>query len=177
MKKRIDLVLSGGGARGLAHIGVIKELTQRGYEIASVTGTSIGALIGAMYVLGKLQEFTSFLEQQTQESIMNLMDFTISGHGLIRGNRFFNELQKIAPDRNIEDLSITTTIIASDMISGQEIILNKGSLYQAVRASVAIPSVIKPIYKNGMILVDGGVTNPFPLNYAKNMEKVISFWA
>lgn len=68
MKKRIDLVLSGGGARGLAHIGVIKELTQRGYEIASVTGTSIGALIGAMYVLGKLQEFTSFLEQQTQES-------------------------------------------------------------------------------------------------------------
>lgn len=171
MKKRIDLVLSGGGARGLAHIGVIKELTQRGYEIASVTGTSIGALIGAMYVLGKLQEFTSFLEQQTQESIMNLMDFTISGHGLIRGNRFFNELQKIAPDRNIEDLSITTTIMASDMISGQEIILNKGSLYQAVRASVAIPSVIKPIYKNGMILVDGGVTNPFPLNYAKKYGK------
>lgn len=171
MKKRIDLVLSGGGARGLAHIGVIKELTKRGYEISSITGTSIGALIGAMYVLGKLHEFTLFLEQQTQESIISLMDFTISGHGLIRGNRFVNELQKIAPDKNIEDLSIPITIIASDMISGQEIPLNKGSLYQAVRASVAIPSVIKPIYKNGMILVDGGVTNPFPLNHAKKHGK------
>lgn len=173
MKKKIDLVLSGGGARGLAHIGVINELINQGYEIASVTGTSIGSLIGAMFVLGKLQEFSQFLKQQTQESIINLMDFTISGHGLIRGRRFFKSLQDIAPDRNIEEISIPITIIATDLISGKEVIINKGSLYQAVRASIAIPTIIKPIYKNGMILVDGGITNPFPLNHAPQNNLVV----
>lgn len=165
MKERINLVLSGGGARGLAHIGVIREIESRGYDIASIVGTSIGALVGAMYVQGKLQEFAAFLEKQNQESIMRLMDFTLSGHGLIRGKRFFDELQKIAPDRNIEDIPIPITIIASDLITGREVAISSGSLYQAVRASVAIPTIIKPIYKNGMILVDGGVTNPFPLNH------------
>lgn len=173
MKKKIDLVLSGGGARGLAHIGVINELINQGYEIASVTGTSIGSLIGAMFVLGKLQEFSQFLKQQTQESIINLMDFTISGHGLIRGRRFFKSLQDIAPDRNIEEISIPITIIATDLISGKEVIINKGSLYQAVRASIAIPTIIKPIYKNGMILVDGGITNPFPLNHSPQNNLVV----
>lgn len=173
MKKKIDLVLSGGGARGLAHIGVINELINQGYEIASVTGTSIGSLIGAMFVLGKLQEFSQFLKQQTQESIINLMDFTISGHGLIRGRRFFKSLQDIAPDRNIEEISIPITIIATDLISGKEVIINKGSLFQAVRASIAIPTIIKPIYKNGMILVDGGITNPFPLNHAPQNNLVV----
>lgn len=173
MKKKIDLVLSGGGARGLAHIGVINELINQGYEIASVTGTSIGSLIGAMFVLGKLQEFSQFLKQQTQESIINLMDFTISGHGLIRGRRFFKSLQDIAPDRNIEEISIPITIIATDLISGKEVIINKGSLFQAVRASIAIPTIIKPIYKNGMILVDGGITNPFPLNHAPQNNLVL----
>lgn len=173
MKKKIDLVLSGGGARGLAHIGVINELINQGYEIASVTGTSIGSLIGAMFVLGKLQEFSQFLKQQTQESIINLMDFTISGHGLIRGRRFFKSLQDIAPDRNIEEISIPITIIATDLISGKEVIINKGSLYQAVRASIAIPTIIKPIYKNGMILVDGGITNPFPLNHSPQNNLVL----
>lgn len=173
MKKKIDLVLSGGGARGLAHIGVINELISQGYEIASVTGTSIGSLIGAMFVLGKLQEFSQFLKQQTQESIINLMDFTISGHGLIRGRRFFKSLQDIAPDRNIEEISIPITIIATDLISGKEVIINKGSLFQAVRASIAIPTIIKPIYKNGMILVDGGITNPFPLNHAPQNNLVL----
>lgn len=173
MKKKINLVLSGGGARGLAHIGVINELINQGYEIASVTGTSIGSLIGAMFVLGKLQEFSQFLKQQTQESIINLMDFTISGHGLIRGRRFFKSLQDIAPDRNIEEISIPITIIATDLISGKEVIINKGSLYQAVRASIAIPTIIKPIYKNGMILVDGGITNPFPLNHAPQNNLVV----
>lgn len=173
MKKKIDLVLSGGGARGLAHIGVIKELLRQGYEITSVTGTSIGSLIGAMFVLGKLQEFSHFLEQQTQESMLNLMDFTISGHGLIRGRRFFKALQAIAPDKNIEDIPIPITIIATDLIRGKEVVIRKGSLYQAVRASIAIPTVIKPIYKNGMILVDGGVTNPFPLNHAPHNNLVL----
>lgn len=173
MKKKIDLVLSGGGARGLAHIGVINELINQGYEIASVTGTSIGSLIGAMFVLGKLQEFSQFLKQQTQESIINLMDFTISGHGLIRGRRFFKSLQDIASDRNIEEISIPITIIATDLISGKEVIINKGSLFQAVRASIAIPTIIKPIYKNGMILVDGGITNPFPLNHAPQNNLVL----
>lgn len=170
MKKKISLVLSGGGARGIAHIGVIEELEKQGYEIFSISGTSIGALIGGVYALGKMEEFKNWLYTLDKAKVFNLIDFTLSKQGLIKGDKVLNKMKDFIPDSNIEDLKISYCAIAADILNKEEVVFTSGSLYDAIRASIAIPTVITPVTVDGRILVDGGILNNIPINHAKRMK-------
>lgn len=164
MKKQIALVLSGGGARGLAHIGIIEELESRGYQIHSVAGTSIGALVGGIYAAGKLPELKQwFLEMDVLE-LLQLVDFTFSPHGFIKADKVFNSLKGIIPDTDIAGLRIPYTATAYDLANDEEMVYREGSLFDAIRASVAIPSVFTPVKNGDAVVVDGGVVNNLPLS-------------
>jgi NTE family protein len=164
MKQSVSLVLSSGGARGVAHIGVIEELERQGFEIKSIAGTSMGALVGGMYASGNLKVFRDWMCKLDKKAVFNLVDFTISTNGLVKGNRVIKELKKIIPDVNIEDLPITYTAIATDIKNKKEVVFEKGSLYEAIRASISIPTVFTPYKTDGMVLIDGGILNPIPIN-------------
>ena len=164
MKQPISLVLSGGAARGLAHIGVIEELEEQGFEIKSIAGNSMGAFIAAMYAMDKLQEYKEWILTLDKKEVFKLVDFTFSSQGLIKGDRIFNKMKSFIPDRNIEDLKIPYVAVAADITNMKEVVFTKGSIYKAIRASIAIPTVFTPAKKDNAILVDGGVVNPIPLN-------------
>lgn len=170
MKKKIALVLSGGGARGNAHIGVIEELEQQGFEIASVTGTSMGSLVGGIYARGALPEFKDWMLSLDRRRVFNLVDFTMGKSGMVKGDRVFKAMKAIIPDAPIEDLTIPFAAVAVDLISQREVVFRQGSLYDAVRASVSIPTVLTPIKTNDGLLVDGGVMNNIPVNHAKRFD-------
>ena len=167
MKKNVALVLGSGGARGVAHIGVINELVSQGYNITSISGTSMGALVGGMYATGNLKTFEEWMCSLSKLDVFNLVDFTLSLNGLVKGNKILKEMKEMIPDRNIETLPIPFVAIATDIINGKEVVLNEGSLYDAIRASISIPTVFTPFNYNGLKLVDGGVLNPIPINQVK----------
>ncbi|NOX84540.1 MAG: phospholipase [Chlorobi bacterium] len=167
MNKNIALVLGSGGARGVAHIGVIHELVSQGYQITSVAGASMGAVIGGIYASGKLDEYEKWICQLDKLDVFNLIDFTLSGSGIIKADRVLNEIRKFIPDRNIEDLPVPFTAIATDIRNKKEICFTTGSLYRAIRASISIPMVVTPSYVDGILLVDGGILNPVPVNRVK----------
>lgn len=173
MKKTVSLVLSSGGARGVAHIGVIEELERQGFEISSIAGTSMGALVGGIYASGKLKEYRNWMCLLDKKDVFNLVDFTLSTNGLVKGKRIISELKRIVPDVNIEDLQISFTAVAVDIKNRKEIIFNTGSLYNAIRASISIPTVFTPFKLDGMVLVDGGVINPTPINRVKRSKNDI----
>ena len=164
MKKNVALVLSSGGARGLAHIGAIEELERRGYCITSIAGCSLGALIGAMYAAGKLAEVKEWMVQLDKKKILSLVDFSFSLNHLVKGEKVMDALKEIVPDVNIEDLPIPYAAVATDWNSGKEVVFKKGSLYEAVRSSISIPLFFNPVRKGEMLLVDGGLVNGLPLN-------------
>lgn len=164
MKKNVALVLSSGGARGLAHIGAIEELGRRGYCITSIAGCSMGALIGAMYAAGKLAEVKEWMVQLDKKKILSLVDFSFSLNHLVKGEKVMDALKEIVPDVNIEDLPIPYVAVATDWNSGKEVVFKKGSLYEAVRSSISIPLFFNPVRKGEMLLVDGGLVNGLPLN-------------
>jgi NTE family protein len=170
MKKEVSLVLSSGGARGIAHIGVIEELERRGYTIGSISGTSMGALVGGIYAAGGLKLYKEWMLTLDRMDVFSLVDFTISGRGLVKGDKVLTEMKKIIPDMNIEDFSIPYSAIATDIINGKEIVFDKGSLYEAIRASVSIPTVFTPFEYQGLKLVDGGVLNPVPISRVVRSE-------
>ena len=170
MNRKVALVLSGGGARGLAHIGVIEELEKRGYQINSIAGTSMGALVGGIYSLGKMEEFKNWIISLDKRKVFNLVDFTFSSNGLIKGDRVFKAIKEFIPDTNIEDLKIDFSATASDITNHKEVVYRSGSLYQAVRASVAIPTVLTPVVKGDSIIVDGGVINNIPIKNVKRTD-------
>lgn len=164
-RQKIALVLSTGGARGIAHVGVIEEIERQGYEISSIAGCSMGAMIGAFYVTGKLSKGKEFLYGlKERKEILKLADFAFSKKGLIKGNRIIKELGKIIPNVNIEDLPIPYTAVATNLLDGKEIVFREGNLLEAIRASISLPSVFKPLKKDNMLLTDGGIINPLPLN-------------
>ena len=163
-KQKVSLVLSGGGARGIAHIGVIEKLIEEGYEISSIAGTSMGALVGGVYALGKLEQFKDWLFTLDRLKVFTLIDFTFNKQGLVKGDRILNTMKDFIPDTNIEDLNIPYVAIATDIINRKEIIFNNGSIYEAIRASIAIPSVFTPVKTKDGLLVDGGVLNNIPIN-------------
>ena len=167
MKQKVSLVLSGGGARGIAHIGVIEELEKQGYEICSVTGTSMGALVGGIYALGKLEEYKNWLFTLDKLKIFSLVDFSFSKQGMIKGDRVFNKMKEFISDKNIEDLEINYAAVAVDILNKKEVLLNRGSIYEAIRASIAIPTVFTPLKLENSLFIDGGVLNNIPINYAK----------
>jgi NTE family protein len=163
-KKNVALVLSGGGARGMAHIGIIEELLKRDYCITSVAGTSIGSLIAGVYASGKLSEFKNWITQIGKYDVFRLMDFAISKKGFIKGERVFSKLHDFLLDTNIENLEIPYAAVAVDIKNHKEIVFRSGNLIEAIRASVSIPTVLKPQNYKGIDLVDGGVFNPLPLD-------------
>lgn len=164
MKKRVALVLSSGGARGTAHIGVVRELIKEGYEITSISGSSMGALVGGVYASGKLDEYESWLCSLGKMDVFNLVDFTLSLKGIIKADRVLKEIGTFIPDQRIEDLPIKFTAVATDLKQGKEVVIAEGSLFDAIRASISIPLVITPVQKNDSLFVDGGVLNPLPVN-------------
>lgn len=172
-KKTVSLVLSSGGARGLAHVGVIEELENRGYEIAEIAGCSAGALVGGMYSCGKLSEFKDWICNLDRVDVFSLMDFTFSSRGFIKGEKVYNALKKVVQDCQIEDLAIPFSCNAVDYKTGQEVIFREGSLYAAIRASGSIPSVFQPARHHRHEFIDGGVVNPVPISLITNHENRI----
>ncbi|MCE2708454.1 MAG: patatin-like phospholipase family protein [Bacteroidota bacterium] len=163
-KKTVSLVLSSGGARGLAHIGVIEELERRGYQISEVAGCSAGALVGGMFAAGKLSEFKDWICNLDRLDVFSLMDFTFSSRGFIKGEKVFHALKKVIPDHAIEDLIVPFSCNAVDVNSGKEQVFRQGSLYTAIRASGSIPSVFLPAKVEKRYFIDGGVLNPVPIS-------------
>lgn len=170
-KKTVSLVLSSGGARGLAHVGVIEELENRGYEIGEIAGCSAGALVGGMYAAGKMPEFKDWICNLDRVDVFSLMDFTFSSRGFIKGEKVYNALKKVVQDCQIEDLKIPFACNAVDYKSGKEHVFREGSLYAAIRASGSIPSVFQPARHHRHEFIDGGVLNPVPVSLIQNPEK------
>ncbi len=169
MKRLVSLVLSGGGARGIAHIGAIEELERRGYEIASVAGTSMGALVGGVYADGAMDAFRDWMLSLDRRKILNLVDFTVSRVGLVKGDRVFNKMKDFIPDSMIEDLDIPYAAVAVDLINNKEVVFKEGSLFDAIRASVSIPSVLTPVKTKDGLLIDGGVMNNIPVEHVSRV--------
>ena len=164
MSKDVALVLSSGGARGLAHIGAIQELEAQGYRITSIAGCSMGALIAGVYAAGKLDDFREWMRTISKKRMLELTDFSLSLNHLVKGNRIIEAIMELVPDVPIEELPIPYCAVATDWNTGREVVFRKGSLFAAIRASISLPSFFEPVRRDGMILIDGGVTNPIPLN-------------
>ena len=170
MAKDVALALSSGGARGLAHIGAIEELEAQGYRITSIAGCSMGALVGGVYAAGKLSEFREWMKTVDRKKMLDLTDFSLSLNHIVKGNRIIEAIMEFVPDMDIEDLPIPYCAVATDWKAGREVVLNKGSLFEAIRASISLPSFYEPVQRDGMILIDGGVINPIPMNRVMRKE-------
>lgn len=162
-KKSVSLVLGSGGARGLAHIGVIDWLNENGYDIQSISGSSMGALIGGIYAAGKLQTYADWVIQLEKIDVLRLLDFSFGEGGIIKGEKIINVLRDLIGHFDIEELPLSYTAVASDLDNQKEVWLNKGPLFDAIRASIAIPSIFTPVQYRGKRLVDGGLLNPIPI--------------
>lgn len=161
--KSVSLVLGSGGARGFAHIGVIHWLEENGYRIESVSGCSIGALIGGAYAAGKLDDYEKWVRSVSRSDIFRLLDLSWGGNGFFKGERLMHALKDFVGDRLIEDLPIAYTAVAADVTSEKEIWLRTGKLADAIRASISMPLFFTAFNHNGVDLVDGGVLNPVPV--------------
>ena len=165
MNKNVALVLGSGGARGLAHIGGIEALEERGYTITSIAGCSMGSIIAGMYAAGQLKEAKEWFLSVDKQLILRMMDINLlSVNSLVKGERIIEELEKVVPDRPLESLNIPCSLVATDMIHSDEIVFRKGSLFEAVRASISIPLFFKPVQIGKRLLIDGGLLNPLPLH-------------
>ncbi len=162
-RKTVSLVLGSGGARGLAHIGVIRVLEEQGYEIRSISGSSMGALIGGIYAAGKLDTYARWVSALDRLDVLKLLDLSFSGTAIFKGERIINTLRELIGDRNIEDLPLSFTAVATDLDESKEVWLSSGSLFSAIRASIAFPTVFSAFNYHGRHLVDGGLLNPVPI--------------
>jgi len=168
--KDIALVLSSGGARGLAHIGAIEALEEHGYHINSIAGCSMGALIGGVYAAGKLKEYREWMKTIDRKKMLELTDFSFSINHLVKGDRIIEAIMAFVPDMAIEDLPIPYCAVATDWQNGEEVVFREGSLFDAIRASISLPLYYEPVRRDGRILIDGGVINPIPLNRVERHE-------
>lgn len=161
--KTVALTLGSGGARGYAHIGAIEILHERGYEIIAISGCSMGALVGGVYAAGKMKDYKDWVTGLGQFDVLKLLDVTFNSVGAIRGDKIFSVVREMIGDIRIEDLPLAYTAVATDLLGHKEIWFQEGPLDQAIRASVAIPSVVTPLVLNGRVLVDGALLNPLPI--------------
>lgn len=168
--KDVALVLSSGGARGLAHIGAILELESQGYHVTSVAGCSMGALIGGVFAAGKLAEFREWMKTIDRRRMLELTDFSLSINHLAKGTRIIEAIMEFVPDVKIENLPIPYCAVATDWKAGQEVVFREGSLFEAIRASISLPTFYEPVLRGDMVLIDGGVTNPIPMNRVERHE-------
>ena len=162
-EKTVSLVLGSGGARGLAHIGVIHWLEENGFKIESISGCSMGALIGGIYASGKLDIFEGWVRAITKVDIVSLLDFTWKKSGLVKGDKIISTLTGLVGDVAIEDLPIKYTAVAADIFNEKEVWINSGRLFDAIRASISLPLFFTPFRYKGIELIDGGVLNPVPI--------------
>lgn len=162
--KNVSLVLGSGGARGMAHIGVIEQLENEGYVIKEVIGCSMGAVVGGIYCAGNLPKFKHWLITLTKLEVFKLLDFTFSTQGFIKGEKVFKAIEQLIGDHTIDSFEIPFTAVAADLLSRKEVHYSSGSLFKALRASIAIPTIFTPVANGNVQLVDGGVVNPLPLN-------------
>lgn len=160
---QIALALGSGGARGYAHIGVINELTERGYQIVGVAGSSMGALVGGLHAAGRLDEFAHWAGSLTQRAVLRLLDPSLSSPGVLRAGKILDAVRDILGDVAIEDLPIPYTSVATDLIAGKSVWLQRGALDDAIRASIAIPGIFTPHVLDGRLLADGGILDPLPM--------------
>jgi len=164
---RIGLALGSGSARGWSHIGIIEALAEAGIEPDIVCGTSIGSLVGAAYVAGRLAKLREWAEAATWREIVELMDVRLSGGGLINGKQVVEFLKGLGVEEPIESYPKRYAAIATDLVSGREIWLDSGPIHEAVRASIALPGILSPAKVNGKWLVDGGLSNPVPVSVCR----------
>jgi NTE family protein len=160
----ISLVLGSGGARGYAHIGVIEELQAQRFAIRSIAGSSMGALVGGIHASGKLAEFSQWVRPMLRLDVLRLLDWTWTGGGFIKGDRIIAALKELIGEIDIEDLPIPYTAVAVDLDAQREVWFSRGPLFDAVRASIAIPTIFRPHRYQGLLLVDGGLLNPLPVS-------------
>jgi NTE family protein len=159
----VSLVLGSGGARGLAHIGVIQWLTENGYLIRSISGTSMGALVGGIYATGKLGVYAEWVMALERMQVLRLLDPTFGRDGLFKGERIIGVLRELIGERAIEELPVAFTAVATDLASGEEVWLHEGRLFDAIRASIATPLVFTPFQHGTRTLLDGALVNPLPI--------------
>ena len=166
-KHNIALVLSSGAARGIAHIAVVEELLADGHKITSIAGSSMGAMVGGMHAAGTLVQYKEWLKKLDYWDVFNLLDFSISSNGFIKGEKVFRKTAPFIPKINIEDLPIPFVAVASDIIHKKVVVYDKGDLKTALRASISIPTILHPIKDGDSVIVDGGVANPLPVDLVK----------
>ncbi len=168
-KPKIGVALGSGGARGWCHIGALRALAEEGIEPDVVAGCSMGALVGAAYVAGELDALEEWAYSVNWRKMAGFLDVNLASGGLIEGKRIVAFLNSIKEDAPIESLNKPFMTIASDMQTGREVWLDKGSIVDAVRASIALPGIISPMQLNGKWLLDGGMTNPVPVSACRAM--------
>ena len=162
-KPTVALALGAGGAKGLAHIGVIEEIEAQGFQITAIAGTSMGALIGGVYAMGKLDVYRDWACTLARLDVFKLLDWTFSGGGLIKGERIIGTLRELIGDVCIQELPLAFTAVATDLDREREVWLTRGSLFDAIRASISIPTVFRPYTVDGRRLLDGALLNPVPV--------------
>jgi NTE family protein len=160
---RVALALGSGGARGYAHIGVIDELQRRGYDIVGIAGSSMGALVGGLHAAGALDEFSDWAQTLTQRAVLRLLDPSIAAAGVLRAEKILDTVRDMLGEATIEALPIPYTAVATDLIAGKSVWLQRGPVDAAIRASIAIPGIIVPHVLDGRLLADGGILDPLPL--------------
>jgi len=161
---RVALALGSGGARGYAHIGAIEVLDERGFEIVAIAGSSMGALVGGLRAAHRLGEYTEWARGLTQLDLIRLLDPSLSAPGAIRAEKVFARVRELLGGALIEDLDIPFTAVATDLLASKEVWFQRGPVATAIRASIAIPTIITPVMLNGRLLVDGGLMNPVPVS-------------
>lgn len=168
--KNVALVLSSGGPRGFAYIGAIEALEKHGYTITSVAGTSMGSLVGGIYAAGKLPEFKEWLYSLDAWEVFSLMDLSIGKNHFVKGDKVIDAIMQIVPNVNIEDLKIPYSAVATDLYTGREVVFDRGPLFAAIRASISIPSLFRPVKYGLTTLIDGAISNCLPLNRVHRTE-------
>ena len=162
-RKTVSLVLGSGGARGMAHVGVIEYLLEQGYDIRCISGASIGALVGGIYATGRLDLFRDWLLALSKTDVLRYLDLSFSGTALFRGEKIIDALRELVGEHLIEDLPVTYTAVATDVERQKEVWMADGPLFDAIRASIAVPTIFTPHHYRGMRLLDGGLLNPVPI--------------
>ncbi len=161
--KKVALALSSGGARGYAHIGVIEALQKAGFDIEAISGSSMGALIGGLFACNKLNEYKEWVLELDALEVITLLDFSLKSGGVIEGNKVFMKLHKMIGNVKIENLPIAYTAVATNLTKKKEEWFQSGSLLDAIRASIAIPTIFTPKRIGNNIYVDGGLLDPLPI--------------
>ncbi|MDD3605130.1 MAG: patatin-like phospholipase family protein, partial [Kiritimatiellae bacterium] len=168
-KCRIGLALGGGAARGWAHVGVLQALEEAGLEVSCIAGTSAGALVGAVYASGRLREFEDLSEHMDWKKVLYYFsDISFARAGLVDGEKVCKMLRKYTTARNIEDLPLPYGAVTADILTGEEVVLDRGEIIDAVRASIAFPGIFTPVKIGNRLLMDGGIVNPVPVNVVRD---------